>query len=98
MTEKKYRFLKHTADAKFQAFGKTLEEAIGNTALALASLMWEWKTIEKKIKRPIEVKGKDLKQLLVVFLGEILFLLDVKNFLLGAVEGVTILKKEHSYT
>ena len=68
MTEKKYRFLKHTADAKFQAFGKTLEEAIGNTALALASLMWEWKTIEKKIKRPIEVKGKDLKQLLVVCL------------------------------
>jgi SHS2 domain-containing protein len=35
----RYRFLRHTADAKFQAFGTTLEEAFINAALATASLM-----------------------------------------------------------
>ena len=33
----RYKFLAHTADAKFQAFGETLEEAFGNAALATAS-------------------------------------------------------------
>jgi len=38
----KYRILPHTADAKFQAFGASLEEAFANAALATASLMWDW--------------------------------------------------------
>ncbi|MGB2763781.1 MAG: archease, partial [Candidatus Aminicenantaceae bacterium] len=32
----RYRFLEHTSDAKFQAFGNTLEEAFCNAALATA--------------------------------------------------------------
>ena len=58
----KYRFLLHTADAKFQAFGKTLEEAFRNAALATASLMWDPKTIEKKKNHQVEIAGNDLKQ------------------------------------
>lgn len=98
MTEQKYRFLKHTADAKFQAFGNTLEEAFCNAALATASLMWDWESIEIKVNRSVEVKGKDLKQLLMVFLEEILFLWDVQGFFLGKVEDLFIHKKEGSYT
>ncbi len=98
MSEKKYRFLKHTADAKFQAFGKSLEEAFGNAALATASLMWEWETIDNKVKRTIDVEGKDIKQLLVVFLEEILFLWEVQDFLLGKIEDLVIHKEEEAYT
>jgi SHS2 domain-containing protein len=98
MRVQKYRFLKHTADAKFQAFGKTLEEAFSNAALATASLMWEWESIKKKVKRSLEVKGTDIKQLLVVFLEEILFLWDVQGFLLGGVEDLVIRQKENAYT
>lgn len=98
MSEKRYKFLKHTADAKFQAFGKSLEEAFGNAALATASLMWEWETIDNKLKCPVEIAGKDLKQLLAVFLEEILYLWDVEGFLLGKVEGLSIYYKEGSYT
>ncbi|MBN2246195.1 MAG: archease [Candidatus Aminicenantes bacterium] len=98
MSEKKYRFLKHTADAKFQAFGKTLEEAFGNAALATASLMWEWETVDHKVKYTVDVEGKDLKQLLVVFLEEILFLWEVQDFLLGKVEDLVIHKEEEAYT
>ena len=62
-----YRFLPHTADAKFQAFGDTLEEAFTNAALATASLMWDWKQIERKTEHRVLAEGRDLKQLLVSF-------------------------------
>ena len=93
----KFRFLRHTADAKFQAFGTTLEETFTNAALATVSLMWDWEKIEKKIVHKVEVGGKDLKQLLISFLEEIIYLLDSKMFLLGSAEKVRIEKKGSRY-
>lgn len=93
----RYRFLEHTADAKFQAFGKTLEEAFTNAALATASLIWDWEKVEKKIEYKVEIEGKDLKQLLSSFLEEIIYLLDSKMFLLSFAEKVRIEKKGNRY-
>lgn len=90
----RYRFVPHTGDAKFQAFGETLEEAFANAALALASLMWDWKKVQKNRKIPVEIEGKDLSQLLVNFLEEILFLFDSKMFLLSSVERMHIEQNE----
>lgn len=94
----RYRFLDHTADAKFQAFGNTLEEAFCNAALATASLMWDWKKIEKKVELQVEVQGKDLKQLLCSFLEEIVYLLDSRSFLMGVPERVRLDKKGGLFT
>ena len=94
---RKYRFLRHTADAKFQAFGQTLEEAFANAALATSSLMWDWKRVEKEVKYPVQAEGKDLEQLLVSFLEEILYLLDTKTFLLGKIEDIRIQKRDEGY-
>lgn len=93
----RYRFLEHMADAKFQAFGKTLEEAFTNAALATASLIWDWEKVEKKIEHKVEIEGKDLKQLLSSFLEEIIYLLDSKMFLLSFAEKVRIEKKGNRY-
>ena len=86
----KYHILPHTADGKFQAYGRTLEEAFGNAALAMASLMWDWSRVEPRVRRRIEVEGKDREQLLVRFLGEIIYLLDTKKFLVGSVSQMEI--------
>ncbi len=94
---KRYRFLEHTADAKFQAFGETLEEAFGNAALATASLMWDWQEIEPKVEFEVEIKGKDLEQLLSSFLEEIIYLLDSRSFLLGSPDHIQIEKTEGLY-
>lgn len=94
----RYRFLEHTADAKFQAFGKTLEDAFGNAALATASLMWDWEEIEQNVEHPVEIEGKDLLQLLFSFLEEIIYLLDSKSFLLGFPGRIKIESKEEKYT
>jgi len=94
----KYRFLPHTADAKFQAFGKTLEEAFCNAALATASLMWDPKKIEKKKELQVEIAGNDLKQLLNSFLEEIIYLLDSQKFLLGSAGKVRVEKEGGRYS
>ena len=90
MKKKKYEFLDHTADAKFRAYGETLEEAFINASLATAALMWDWKVVEPKTSYEIKIKGTDLQQLLFSFLEEILFLLDSRKFLLHSVEGIQI--------
>lgn len=94
---RKYRFLRHTADAKFQALGQTLEEAFANAALATSSLMWDWRRVEKKVEYPVRAEGRDLEQLLVNFLEEILYLLDTKEFLLNSTEDMSIHKRNEGY-
>jgi SHS2 domain-containing protein len=94
---KKYQFLEHTADAKFQAFGQSLEEAFKNAAYAMVSLMWDREKIERKIQKPFKVEGRDLEQLLVNFLEEILYLLDSQTFLLHSVEKIQIQRIAEAY-
>ena len=93
----KYKFLEHTADAKFQAYGKSMEEAFSNAALAMFSIITDTKKIKKKIKKGIEARGHDLKSLLYNYLEELLFLIDTENFLLNHIEQLKLHKKEKEY-
>jgi len=51
-----YKFLPHTADAKFQAFGKTLEEAFKNAAYAMTDIITNHKKVKAKVKETIKIK------------------------------------------
>jgi len=82
---KKFIFLEHTADIKFQSFGKTLNEAFENSALAMFSAMYDGR-VKAAIKKSIKVKGKDNESLLYNFLEELLFLLDSENFFLSRIK------------
>ena len=90
----KFKFLEHTADMKFQAYGKTIEEAFKNSALALISVMTKDK-IKEKEKKKIKIEGKDLENLLYNFLEEFLILLDSENFVLSKIRKIKIEKKKH---
>jgi SHS2 domain-containing protein len=95
--EQKFIFLDHTADAKFRAFGRSLEEAFANAALATASLMWNPEQVEPRSRHPIRIRGRDLEQLLVRFLEEMIYLLETRTFLVHAAEEVRIEKKPDGY-
>jgi len=95
---KNYIYLEHTADAKFQAFGKSLEEAFGNAALAMLNLMCDAKKARGKTSKKINAKGKDKEALLYSFLEEILFLLDSNNFLTCKVKSIKIKEIKKSYS
>ena len=88
----KYKYLEHTADVKFQAFGKTLQEAFSNAAYAMINIISEDK-IKNKITKKIKVKGVDKKSLLYAFLEELLFLLNTENFILSKVKEIKINKE-----
>jgi len=88
----KYKFLPHTADAKFQAFGKTLDEAFMNAALAMFSVMFETNNIKPKTTKTIEVKASNKESLLYNFLEELLFYLDSETFFLHKVKTLRITK------
>lgn len=78
---RKYRFLEHTADIKFQAFGKNLNKAFENAALAVSNVISRGKSIAKKSKKSVELEGNDQKSLLYNFIDEIVYLIDAENFI-----------------
>lgn len=84
----KYKFLAHTADVKFLAFGKNKEEAFENSALALKEIICGKTKIKAVEEMKINVKGKDLEQRLYVFLEEILFLLEAEHFVISKVKSL----------
>ena len=88
----KFKFISHTADIKFQAFGKTLEEVFENSALALFDVFYNGKVKDRK-KFKIKAKGRDFESLLYNFLEEFLFLFDSENFLPGKIKNLKIDKK-----
>jgi len=92
----KYKFLPHTADAKFQAFGKNLEEAFENAAYAMTDIITDHKKIKAKIKNAIKIKSENQEALLYDFLERFLILLDTKNFLLRKISDMKIIKKGKS--
>lgn len=86
----KYRFIEHTADVKFQAFGNTKEEAFSNAALALFSVMTEAESIEKNYEMKIRVESNKLTSLLYDFLEELLFYMDTEGLLLAHADSINI--------
>lgn len=86
---KKYEILEHTADLKIRAFGKTKEELFLNMAQGMQAALRP--KIKNKISPPkagpplvekikiIKVKSANLETLLVDFLSEILYLIQVNK-------------------
>ncbi len=94
---KQYEYFPHTADMRFRAYGKTLEDAFANASLAMFNIMLETKKVNPVLERKISVRAKEKESLLFDFLGKFLFLLDSENFALNKVESITIEKKEDAY-
>ena len=80
MKHEKFKFFKHTADIKFKAFGKTINEVFENSALALFRVLYDGTVKEERIYK-IKAKGNDLESLMYNFLEEFLILFDSRNFL-----------------
>jgi len=90
----KFQFLEHTADIKFRAFGKDVNEKFTNSALAVKETIVGDLQIKSNLKRKIRIRGEDMKSLLYGFLEEFLYLLDAEDFLLNEVETLVIDEKK----
>jgi len=94
----KYKFLPHTADAKFRAYGKNLEDAFKNSAYAMTDIIVDVKKVRPKIRQKISIKSEDEKALLYDFLEKFLFLLDTKGFLLAKIRKLKIKKEKKGFS
>jgi len=90
----KFKFLEHTADAKMQAFGATLEEAFSNAALGMFNVMLDTSKIKQVKKHLFTIKSENEESLLYDFLEHLLFLIDSEGFLLSEVLELTIIRKK----
>jgi SHS2 domain-containing protein len=90
---KKYLFLPHTADVKFQCQAKTLNLNFINCFLALKKTLCAKQKIKEKIEKEIQINGKDLESLLYNFLEEFLYLFETKDFIGSRITNLKINKK-----
>ena len=90
---KKFKFLEHTADIKFQAFGISIEEVFENAGLAMFNSMHDGKVKEKR-KVKIKAEGKDFESLLYNFLEELLVLFDSEGFFLSKIKSLKVDEKK----
>ena len=89
---KKYDYLPHTADTKFRAYGKTLEEAFTNAALAMMGVLVETEKVKSVTNKKISAEGGDLQALLQSFLEQFLIIMDSENLFLTAIKKIKITK------
>ena len=83
---KKFVFLEHTADAKFQAFGKTIEECFANAGLAVNAVEAEIGKVKPREKLEIKVSADSQEALLHRFLEEVLFQMETREMLFSKIK------------
>ena len=80
---KKYEFFDHTADIGIKAYGRDLNEAFENAALAVFEVMTDTSKVEPKESREIEIDGMDLENLLYRWIESLLVYYDSELLLFG---------------
>ena len=92
----KYRFLPHTADVMFEAFGNTVEELFENAAIALEETMVKTSTVKQGQSYEITLDSEDITDLLYDFLSELIFVKDTENLLFSRF-GIVISHENKEY-
>ncbi|MBI2148767.1 archease [Candidatus Woesearchaeota archaeon] len=90
----KYRFLPHTADIIFEAYGNTVERVFENSGLALEEIMVSTSTLNTEEHYEITLKSNNLENLLYDFLSELIFVKDTEGLLFKKFDIVIMHKKK----
>ena len=79
MATQPYRIIEHTADTGFEVCGNSGKQVFEAAARAFFHIMWRIGHPEERLPEVVEVTGGDMKELLVNFLEEFLYLYDAKR-------------------
>jgi SHS2 domain-containing protein len=78
---KRYETFDHTADIGVRVFGRTVEEVFANAAYALFDQLTDLRKVGETATQEISVEGADREDLLIRWLGELLFLCQGRGYL-----------------
>lgn len=90
---KNYEIFEHTADVGIRAYGKDLNEAFESAAQGMFDIITDLKEVKVVGEYKIICESKDLEQLLVDWLSELLFIHTVQEVMLSSFK-VNIKEKE----
>ena len=79
MKARGHETLEHTADMGLRGWGRTPAEAFEETALAMFGLMVDGRSLRRETEHRLSIGGRDLTDLLVEFLNELLSLGDIED-------------------
>ena len=82
----KFEFLEHTADVYIAAHGATMEEALGNAALAMFEVMTDTEKVSPSHRDVVEVEEEDEYALLYSWLEALLVKFEVNHTLYSKFE------------
>ena len=78
---KKFRILDHTGDLGILVYGRDLEELFRNAGEAFFDIITDVQRVMENTERVIRVEGPNLEDLMVRWLGELLYVHDVDGLL-----------------
>ena len=78
---RKFRFLDHTADLGILVYGKDLQELFTNAGEAFFTIITDLRRVRESTERTIQIESSNLEDLMVNWLGELLYLHDVDGLL-----------------
>lgn len=76
-----YQPIDHTGDLGMLVFGADLHELFARAAWGLCDLMTDAERVEPRLSRDLAVESIDLEDLMVRWLGELLYAYDTDRFL-----------------
>jgi SHS2 domain-containing protein len=91
---KKFENLEHTADLAILAYGKDLPELFCNIAYGMFSNMAGIDTIKSEITHTIRLKAENLRDLLIDWLNELLYLHDINQEVYCQFKIINLSEKE----
>ncbi len=80
----KFKFLEHTADIMFEAYGKSLDELFEHAAMAVSESMIKTKDVKPKTAKTVKLQNVKLEMLLFDFLSELLYYKDAEQLVFSA--------------
>ena len=87
----KYKFIDDlTSDVLFEAYGKSLKELFGNSAIALSSIICDIKKVGEEKSLSVELKGDSIEDLMVNWLQEIIALVDTDEMFFSRFDIIEI--------
>lgn len=90
-----YEILEHTADIKFRATGKTLEDAFSESVKAFSTVVGDGE--KGHVAHSVDVESENLEALLFDFMDELIFLQDTEGVIVCEAENMEIEDREHGY-
>jgi SHS2 domain-containing protein len=76
----KYKFIDDlTSDVMFEAYGKSLKEVFENAAEAMFSVICQLDRVGQAVKREVQIRARDEKELLHNWLQELIALVDTED-------------------